>query len=215
MSVKLIGTLCYDPKRDKVEFKKTHKMRTLIVNVRHGNLAQYYEKLIQDELGPWAILRAPMFGYHVTVISGNEHVPNMNAWKKYEGKKIEVEYEIETLRKDRSFWNFRVSGTDQLRESRRELGLKPDYHFHLTIGREDTNYRIRKLSVVDFEKLFDMIPIVGGNQELVKDLHQVKVAKKYNIKHESVHDVIQRHIPNPMEAGKDWEREISSFVMKV
>ena len=69
--------------------------------------------------------------------------------------------------------------------------------------------------MVDFEKLFDMIPIVGGNQELVKDLHQVKVAKKYNIKHESVHDVIQRHIPNPMEAGKDWEREISSFVMKV
>ena len=169
MSVKLIGTLSYDPKRDKVEFKKTHKMRTLIVNVRPGNLAQYYEKLIQDEFGPWAILRAPMFGYHVTVISGNEHVPNMNAWKKYEGKKIEVEYEIETLRKDRSFWNFRVSGTDQLREIRRELGLKPDYHFHLTIGREDTNYRIRELSSDDFEKLFDMIPVVGGNQELVKD----------------------------------------------
>ena len=223
--VKLTGTLVYDPQR--VGFKKTHKMRTLIAMVRPGDMAEYYEKLIQKVYGPWAVLHRPMYGYHVTVVSGKEKVTDMSVWKKYEGEQVELSYDIESLQKNWSFWNFRVR-CDRFKDIRSELKMNPDYHFHLTIGRDDTNIiscdRLghRDMRCTDMRIIYSdrnpvslqvkisealaKIPKIGGNQELVKELKFLKRFPKLN--NEDATQIVKRHIPNPIETEKEWEKKV-------
>jgi hypothetical protein len=168
-----------------------------------------------------------MYGYHVTVVSGKEGVPDMSAWKKYEGEQVELSYDIESLQKNWSFWNFRVQ-CDRFKEIRSELKMKPDYHFHLTIGRDDTNIisrahipdvraRIHDVRIYYSSKNFvDLqaklsealakIPKIGGNQELVKELKFVKQFPK--LSDEDAIQIIKRHIPNPIETEKEWEKKV-------
>ena len=217
--VKLTGTLVYDPSR--IGFKKTHKMRTLIAMVRPGDIGEYYEYLIQQIYGPWATLHRPMYGYHVTVVSGKEGVPDMTAWKKHEGETVELTYDIESLQKNWSFWNFRVH-CDRFKEIRSELKMKPDYHFHLTVGRDDTNIVTRNVQFTDMRihysdrnpvniqakitEALAKIPKIGGNQELVKELKFVKQFPR--LCDEDAFQIVKRHIPNPIDTEKDWEKKV-------
>ena len=131
--IKIKGRLVYDPHRP--DFRKTHKMKTLIVELKPGFLANYYESFLQKIHGTGFKLHPPMFGYHVTIVSGNERIPNLAAWKKHQGKEIEIEYDTTSIAKKHDFWFLKVNGQN-LQDFRAELGLSRNFPFHLTIGRE-------------------------------------------------------------------------------
>jgi hypothetical protein len=127
--IKMTGKLVYDPVRP--DLKKTHKQRTLIIQPRHDELDLYYQWFLKKRYG--LMLQRPMWRTHVTVVAGNEHLPNEASWKKHEGKYVEFLYSPE-LEKHWQFWVLPVSG-EGLMDMREELGLKSKFSFHITIGR--------------------------------------------------------------------------------
>lgn len=159
--IKARGRIVYDPKRE--NFNKTHKMRTMIIDLPKDDLDRLYMWFVarhvksyanlphttdtvareKDENETWMrpyhrpgasfeLLR-PMYGKHITIVGGNEHVKNMHLWKKHEGEIVEFEY-APVPRQHWQFWSLPVYG-DHLQEFRRELGLKDEKDFHITIGR--------------------------------------------------------------------------------
>jgi hypothetical protein len=154
-----------------------------------------------------------MYGYHVTIVSGKEKIPDLTAWKKHEGEKVEITYDIETLRKDWSFWNFRVD-VPRARELRTELGMKPDYHFHLTAGRDDSGITANMTFDEDLiDEMISFIPPRNGNQLLVDYLVTAKKQTKiFKIDALDLLKMVNFHIPDPHNTGKDWERKIVDLV---
>lgn len=130
--IQIDGTLIYDPYRP--NFKKMHKTKTLILKLKNDNLTEYYKWHLQKKYGTWFDLQKPMWGYHVTIVSGNEKIVEETNWKKYQNKKLSIKYSI-NLEKHWKFWVLPVY-SDNFKKIRAELGLNPDYKFHLTIGRE-------------------------------------------------------------------------------
>ena len=128
----LKGTLVYDPVRP--DFKKSHKTRTLIIELPRDTLDLYYQWFLRRQHGTWLDLQRPMYGTHVTIVKGNEHVPDLTNWKKHAGKT--VTFQVSPLvRRHWHFWNLPVRGP-RLDELRSELGLTKTMPFHLTIGRQ-------------------------------------------------------------------------------
>ena len=155
--IKTSGKLVYEPTRH--EFKKTHKMRTLIVELKRDQIDLYYQWFLRKKFGSWADhelrtqtvynetqtarrqvtenvpgLARPMWGKHVTIVRGDEQGFKSPNWGKYEGQKIDIFYMPE-LERTWKFWSIPVKG-DGLFEIRRELGLKAFHDFHITVGRE-------------------------------------------------------------------------------
>jgi hypothetical protein len=58
----------------------------------------------------------------------------MRAWGKYEGREVDIEYDV-VLRHHGRFWSLPVY-SDWFQEVRRELGLPPASDFHITVGRQ-------------------------------------------------------------------------------
>lgn len=132
--IKASGKLVYDPKRDE-NFKKTNKTRTLIINLaRDTEIHHFYQWLIRKQYGDWLHLQDPMFGLHVTVVRGNEGVPDMSKWKKHQGEFFEFEYNTQ-LKCNWGFWNLPVNPSEKLVNLRTELGIEREHNFHLTVGR--------------------------------------------------------------------------------
>lgn len=132
--VKLKGILRYDPYRGS-NFKKTHKLRTLVIEIKPGALTEYYQYVLRKKYGTYIDLSPPMFGYHVTVVSGKERDFDLTHWGKYNNQEIEIEYDSETLTSKYGFWYLDVVPSIQLKAIRKELGLRENFEFHLTIGR--------------------------------------------------------------------------------
>lgn len=132
MRLKATGRLIYDPARP--NFNKEYKLRTLIVQLPRDDLDLYYQWFIERHHGQWLKLQRPMYGVHVTVVSGKERVPNMKAWKKHAGREISFEYDP-VVRRHWQFWSL-PAYSEQLQELRVELGLKTEHDFHITIGRQ-------------------------------------------------------------------------------
>lgn len=109
-------------------------MRTLIVQLPRDDLDLYYQWFITRHHGQNLQLQRPMYGPHVTIVSGNEHVPNLKAWKKYQGNVITFEYDT-VIRNHWQFWSLPVY-SEQFQSIRKELGLKAEPDFHITIGRQ-------------------------------------------------------------------------------
>jgi hypothetical protein len=130
--IKTKGRLVYDPVRH--GFKKTHKTRTLIVELPRDGLDLLYQWFIMKEFGQCMSLQRPMYGTHVTIVGGNENVPKLDMWKKHEGKVIELEYSP-AVRNHWAFWSLPVFG-DHLQDLRFELGMVAEKDFHITIGRQ-------------------------------------------------------------------------------
>lgn len=224
--VKLRGTVSYDPPRPD-EFKKKNKLRTMVIDLDAKNLDLYFHKLIAAKHGPWVNLLRPMYGVHVTVVKGNEGVRDMTAWKSHEGERIEIDLAPETLhrtvgftmaikgKEERvpfGFWTVDVKG-DNLRKFRKELGMKEDNNWHVTVAREHTDFRVgivprdRLAEVLD--RVVKIIPFRGGNQTLEADLK----AFRANLNLFGVGDldgreferVLHRNVPNP---HAPWELEI-------
>lgn len=134
MWLKTTGVLRYEPYRK--DFRKTHKQRTLILDLKRDDLCRYYAWFLTRNYGTGYELQAPMYGPHVTIVRGDERFPQLQHWKKYEGKQLEIEYDPESLSKTWAFWSIDVRKTIDLLFIRQELGLTPNHNFHLTIGRE-------------------------------------------------------------------------------
>lgn len=146
---KSTGILRYDPHRGTMKANTDWWM----VMDTDPELARYYAA--QVVANPVAFgethidLIAPSWGSHISVVRGEKPRDSLkHLWKKYNGEKIEFEYEINIRRSGDAtpgfvlehFWFINV-WCDKLNEIRRELGLKTRYddgrpfHYHLTVGR--------------------------------------------------------------------------------
>ena len=155
--LKTKGRLIYDPVRR--DLKKTHKERTLIIELPRDDLDLYYQWFLRKQLGSWfdhelrvqevfnqqqsalvkigeniPLVTRPMWGKHVTVVRGDETGHKSPNWGKYQGQEVDVYYGVD-LKKTWKFWSIPVKG-DGLFEIRRELGLKAFHDFHITVARE-------------------------------------------------------------------------------
>lgn len=155
--LKTSGKLVYEPSRP--GFKKSHKERTLIIELPRDDLDLYYQWFLRKQLGSWfdsyqrrqrvfndsqtalteiaenlPLVTRPMWGMHVTVVRGDEPGWRSQAWKLHAGERIDVFYKPE-LERTWGFWSMPVKG-DGLFELRRELGLKAYHDFHITVARE-------------------------------------------------------------------------------
>lgn len=114
--------------------RKTHKQRTLILQLPRDGLTAFYRWMVAKY--KHVVLQAPMWGNHVTVVGGLEQVPNMHLWKAHEGQQLVFELSPNVI-KHHDFWVMPARAV-RFNELRRELGLPPWTEFHLTIGREYT-----------------------------------------------------------------------------
>lgn len=133
--IKLRGKLVYDPIRP--DFKKTHKVRTLILELPRDQMDLYYQWFLMKQYGTWIAMQRPMYGLHVTVVRGNEKIPanRVHLWKKYSGKIIEIEYDPSKLVRHWEFWSLPVHSPN-LVAIREELGLHLYHNMHITVGRQ-------------------------------------------------------------------------------
>jgi len=132
--IQTVGKLIYDPYRK--DLRKTHKARTLIAELPRDQLDLYYQWFLTKKYGTWMTLQRPMYGLHVTIVKGDEKVPQdrLHLWKKYQGQPIELMYDPTKLQCNWKFWSLEVK-SDKILEIREELGLKGLYRPHITIGR--------------------------------------------------------------------------------
>jgi hypothetical protein len=114
--------------------KKPYAKRSLVAALPRDDLDLLYQWFIMRRYGQALRLNRPMFGTHVTIVRPEEAVPDMRAWGKYEGREVDVEYDV-VLRHHGRFWSLPVY-SDWFQEVRRELGLPPASDFHITVGRQ-------------------------------------------------------------------------------
>lgn len=127
--VKLKGKLIYDPVRP--DIKKIRPESILILQPRFDDLDLLYQWFIRKRHG--LTLQRPVWRAHVTVVNGKEKITHPELWKKYNNEFIEFEYSPH-IEQHWKFWVLPVR-SERLREIRAELGLKPNYDLHITIGR--------------------------------------------------------------------------------
>jgi hypothetical protein len=129
MWVKSTAKIFYDPYRPGL--RKVRPGTLVVANVDPG-IAEYYRYWVRKRFG--LQLQNTAFIPHITIVDGKVKNDNKHpAWKKYHGKVIEFEYNIE-LEQHWKFWTLPVR-SKQLEEIRAELGLNPNYNFHITFGR--------------------------------------------------------------------------------
>ncbi|HEV2609257.1 MAG TPA: hypothetical protein VGU61_03225 [Noviherbaspirillum sp.] len=114
--------------------KKPYTKRSLVATLPRDDLDLLYQWFIEREYGQALRLNRPIFGTHVTIVRHSEDVPNMAAWGKYEGREVEVAYDV-VLRNHFGFWSLPVYD-EWFQEVRAELGLPPEPDFHITVGRQ-------------------------------------------------------------------------------
>jgi hypothetical protein len=116
------------------KFKKTFKTQTLNVDVFDGAQIAYEGRQRTRQLHRVG-LQPPMFAVHVTVVRGQERVPEdkQHLWKAHEGEVIEFEYCL-TPEVKYGFWHLNVR-SPRMMQLREELGLTAEHNLHLTIGR--------------------------------------------------------------------------------
>lgn len=132
--IKASGKLLYDPPRPGL--KKKHKARSVIIQPKFDDIDLYYQWFLKKRYG--LRLQRPVWRPHVTIVKGNEKIKNELSWKKHDQVIIEYEYSP-AIEKNFQFWTLPVR-CDQMKELRRDLGLKPDFPFHITIGRLYDNH---------------------------------------------------------------------------
>lgn len=151
--IKTKGRLKYDPVRiDKravakkakagpvdpsyTGFRKTHKARTLIVQLPWDDLSAYYRWFLTRNYGTCLEMQPPMWGAHVTVVHGLEKIPKMELWKAHEGETVELEYCPELIKSKWRFW-FIPARSARFSILRSELSLNPNsIDLHITIARQ-------------------------------------------------------------------------------
>lgn len=100
------------------------------------DIVAYYKWLV--ERGTYARLNTPKFGSHISVISGEEPIKNIDKWGEHTGESITVDagplYSLDANSEDKSKIYCVNIECERLIDLRELFGLKKEYPFHLTIG---------------------------------------------------------------------------------
>ena len=137
MNFKTKGIIRYDPPRGQMKAKTNW---WAVVNVDR-EITRYYRWWVMNQY--WIKLYQPSWDAHVSIVRGEKPEDHlMHLWKKYDGQKVELEYNHnvrqsgDTTGWDRpdSYWFVEVK-CPFLKTIRKELNRPTGWKFHLTIGR--------------------------------------------------------------------------------
>lgn len=141
--IKGYGYLQYDPFRGEMK----HRTNWWCVLTLDKEITRYYRWWMSFQYH--IHLQQPSWDAHISVVRGEKPRPEfVQHWKKYQGEKIEFEYQHGIIHHDKSqrtddraannvgglyyFMNVRCP---RLEEIRAELGLRTGFNYHVTIGR--------------------------------------------------------------------------------
>jgi hypothetical protein len=131
------GKFFFSPKREGL--KKTHRSfdRGIILKVDNG-ITDYYSWWLWRKYG--IRVSKPAWGTHVTVVSDRDRVRDIAAFeqlkKELDSTYVKLHYNV-NIEKHWHFWVLPVIPNHAISKIRNELGLRNDYPFHITIGRDD------------------------------------------------------------------------------
>lgn len=131
------GKFIFSP--DRPGLKKSHRAfdNAIILKVDNG-ITEYYSWWLNRKLN--LQLSKPAWGTHITVVSDKDRVKDEKTFEQLKnslnGKIISVPYDV-VVRKQWQFWVLEVKPTKEMIDIRRQLGLKENYPFHITVGRDD------------------------------------------------------------------------------
>ena len=125
---KSFGTLRYSPKL--LGEQKTSENWWLVLDC-DKEIGMYYRKL--HFFSCYEKLSSPAWDSHITVVR-NEQPPHKQHWHKYDGKRVEFEYQHFT-HTNGAYWWLDVN-CQELLDIRVELGLpmNPEFPLHLSVG---------------------------------------------------------------------------------
>lgn len=138
--VQSFGEIVYEPNRTD-SFKRNNSW-WVVVNVDIGIVLFYNYMIRKNKINPLGIkdhplkLQYPKWGPHITVLDGRSEVPEeyRHNWKMHDGERISFYYSP-YVKKFHNFWYLPVY-SEFLTQLRKDLGLNPNYNFHITVGRE-------------------------------------------------------------------------------
>lgn len=209
----LKGIITVNPPRPE-DFRKVHKLNTVVLELKCRDTAPYFIDLLQREHGPWLRLAPPMFGLHVTLVKGTEKFDLQRA-KQLEGRELALEADISTLERtewsgDRpGFWCINVNRkpVDQLRK---QLAVKTDAYGlipHVTVAREQEFFmQAKQMSNAEaYRMIYSMLAVIpraqayrGSNYPLIKDLEQLRSTPAL-VTRDNLLGLVARHIPIPRD----------------
>lgn len=121
--------IIYDPYRPGI---KKIRQGTLVVAEVDSQIAEYYRWWVKKRFG--LRLQNTAWIPHITLIDGKAFNLNKHSnWKLFHNSVIDFEYSVE-IEQHWKFWTLPVRGK-ALHDVRKSLGMNPNYHFHITIGR--------------------------------------------------------------------------------
>jgi hypothetical protein len=123
--------IVYDPHRPGL--RKNNRSNMIVGELDFG-FSEYYQHLIKKGTGK--IIQGNAWRPHVTIFDGRANLSQsaMQLWKKYHGKIVRIKYSVDVT-KHWKFWLLPVQ-CEFFNVIRSELGLKSDYPFHITVGRD-------------------------------------------------------------------------------
>lgn len=127
------GWLEYNPTRREIKKIRAADDWWLTLTIP-GDVCKYYVWWMQKEKG--ISLQLPVWRPHITILNGRKpvSVDKQHLWKKYQGEKINFEYQP-NIEQNWKFWSLPVR-SNRIHEIRKELGVDDDFPFHITVGRE-------------------------------------------------------------------------------
>lgn len=131
------GKFIFSPARPGL--KKSHRSfdSAVILKVDNG-ITEYYSWWLNKKYG--LVLAKPAWGTHITVVSDKDRVKDLDAFaalkQSFNGKILAVPHHVE-IKKQWQFWVLDVKPTAEMIQIRQSLGLKENFPFHITIGRDD------------------------------------------------------------------------------
>jgi hypothetical protein len=129
-------------------------------------LVHYYQHWIKQNYDLKFV--STVWGSHVSVVRGTKP-NNLRVWNKYQGKQITFKYSNNIYRKH---WFFCIDvQCPELEDIREELGLSrvPASGFHLTVGRIDRPYILRKQEL--WTKFVESLKLKEDNVKNDKSLY--------------------------------------------
>jgi hypothetical protein len=131
------GRFEFSPERPGM--KKIHRLsnQTVIVNVDSG-IIDYYSYWL------WKYknikLSRPAWGAHVTIVNDKDRVKDIESFERlkddFNKSYIKIFHSVK-LRKQWQFWILDVEPSEEFLFIRNALGIKENFPFHITIGRDD------------------------------------------------------------------------------
>lgn len=227
--MKLHGIIKVNPERPS-DFRKTHKLSTVVLEIPCKALPLFYIDLLQREFGPWLRLAPPMFGLHVTIVKGTETF-NKNKAMRFHNHKITLMADPSTLARTEwsldqpGFWCIGVA-EPEVKKLRTSFRVKTDAYGlipHITVAREQATFMKAKpmTDAEAYQALLRSIELVptkfqhkGGNFTLLGDLKRLQFIPAL-INRESVMQTVYKHLSVPVERDNfylgfntRWEHDI-------